>query len=128
MEPNSDKETTFTVAYLNIHGQTGLNISKQTQIEHFVMEHDVDILNCQEINIEEDSFQHSAFIQSRYNIIENNNINRYGTAVLVKNEYIIWYIFFGFIYDGIHLWILSFWMLDLRALCSSLNFLLGCIN
>ena len=53
MEQNSS----LTVAYMNIQRQTGLNVSKQTQIEEFLKKNKIDILNCQEINIEEDSFK-----------------------------------------------------------------------
>ena len=41
----------ITVAYMNIRGQTGLDITKQVQIEHFLKFYSVDILHCQEINI-----------------------------------------------------------------------------
>ena len=47
----------IVVAYLNIHGQSGLSNSKQKQIEDFIKLNDIDILNCQEINIEENSFK-----------------------------------------------------------------------
>ena len=76
----------LTIAYLNIQGQTGLNVSKQKQIEEFLKKNEIDILNCQEINVEEDSFNSCIFITSNYNIIQNNAVNKYGTAVLVKNE------------------------------------------
>ena len=85
MEQNSS----LTVAYMNIQGQTGLNVSKQTQIEDFLKKNKIDILNCQEINIEEDSFKSCSFITSSYNIIQNNAINKYGTASKVKNELIV---------------------------------------
>ena len=78
---------TINIAYLNIHGQSGLNISKQKQIEDFIIKHDIDILNCQEINIVDDSFAQCAVISSKYNILQNNALNKYGTAVLLKNEY-----------------------------------------
>ena len=42
---------TINVAYLNIRGQTGLDITKQIQIEKFMKAFKIDILNCQEINI-----------------------------------------------------------------------------
>ena len=87
MEQNDDFNRIVTLAYLNIRGQTGLNYSKQKQIEHFLMKYDIDILNCQEINIEEDSFKQSNFIDSNYNIIQNNALNKYGTAVIAKNEF-----------------------------------------
>ena len=82
-----NKKSRIVVAYLNIHGQTGLSFSKQKQIEDFIKANDIDILNCQEINIEENSFKVSPFITSSFNILQNNAINKYGTAVLVKNEF-----------------------------------------
>ena len=75
----------MTIAYLNILGQTGLNISKQNQIEEFLKKNNIDILNCQETNIEEDSFSQCPYIISNYYILQNNTLNKYGTAVLVKN-------------------------------------------
>ena len=42
---------------MNIRGQTGLNDAKQLKIEHFIKFYGVDILNCQEINLVDDSFQ-----------------------------------------------------------------------
>ena len=42
------------IAYMNIHGQTGLKETKQSQIENFLKVHKIDILHCQEINISED--------------------------------------------------------------------------
>ena len=61
---DSNHTGTVTVAYLNIHGQTGLYTSKQKQIEDFLIKNQVDILNCQEINIEEESFNQCPYIIS----------------------------------------------------------------
>ena len=49
---------------MNIHGQTGLDESKQVQIENFIKSYKIDILNCQEINIDENSFKN--FLVSVY--------------------------------------------------------------
>ena len=49
--------STITVAFMNIRGQTGLDEAKQVQIENFVKSYKKDILNCQEINIKEDTFK-----------------------------------------------------------------------
>ena len=78
----------LTVAYLNIHGQTGLTFTKQKQIEDFIVRNQVDILHCQEINIDQESFSQCRFISANYNIIQNNAVNKYGTATLVKNIFI----------------------------------------
>ena len=74
-------------AYLNVHGQTGLPVTKQKQIEDFIRRNRIDILHCQEINIDEESFSHCNFINSNYNILQNNAVNKYGTATLVKNVF-----------------------------------------
>ena len=58
----------MTVAYLNIHGQTGLPTSKQKQLEDFIKFNGVDILHCQEINVSEETFEDCNFIKSTYNI------------------------------------------------------------
>ena len=64
---------------MNIRGQTGLDVSKQLQIENFIKSYRIDILNCQEINVLEDSFSQCEYITSSYNIITNNAQNKYGT-------------------------------------------------
>ena len=63
-------------AFMNIRGQTGLNISKQIQIENFIKSYKVDILNCQEINISDETFSTCNFISSQYDIISNNAENK----------------------------------------------------
>ena len=75
----------FIQAFMNIHGQTGLPTSKQKQIENFLSRYNVDILHCQEININEETFSQCNFINSNYSIISNNAVNRYGTATLIRN-------------------------------------------
>ena len=77
-------ENILKIAYLNCHGQTGLSLSKQLQIEDFIKQNKVDILHLQETFIEEDSFSQCKFISSNFNIIHNNSHNKYGTASLVK--------------------------------------------
>ena len=71
---------------MNIRGQSGLQVSKQLQIEAFLRYNNCDILNLQEVNIDEESFSTCEFIQSNYNILENNSTNKYGTACLVKTD------------------------------------------
>ena len=44
METNS-----LNIAYMNVHGQSGLELSKELQIENFIKTYKIDILNCQEI-------------------------------------------------------------------------------
>ena len=77
----------INIAYINIKGQTGLHLSKQLQLEHFIQMNDIDILHCQEIDIQEDTFDECNYINASYNIISNNSQNKYGTATMVKNEF-----------------------------------------
>ena len=76
----------LNIAYVNILGQTGLKISKQVQIEQFLKTYKVDNLHCQEINIENETFESCNFINSSYNIIPNNASNKYGTCSLVSSN------------------------------------------
>ena len=71
---------------MNIRGQTGLNVTKQVQIEQFLKTYNIDLLNCQEINIDSDSFQDCHFINSTYSIISNNASNKYGTCSFVSSD------------------------------------------
>ena len=82
-----DTTSTLTIAYMNVRGQTGLDIAKQLQIENFLKYYKIDILNCQEINILEDSFSSCDLVTSSYNIISNNAQNKYGTCCFVANIY-----------------------------------------
>ena len=83
-----NSNNSLTIAYMNIRGQTGLNEAKQLQIEHFIQTHKIDILNCQEINILEDSFSNCDLISSQFEIITNNAQNKYGTCCIVSNNLI----------------------------------------
>ena len=71
---------------MNVHGQSGMNIAKQVQIENFLRTYRIDILNCQEINISSESFESCELINSSYNIIANNASNKYGTCCFVSNN------------------------------------------
>ena len=76
----------LNIGYLNIRGQTGLTVVKQLQIEAFIKNNHCDILHLQEANIQDDSFSTCKLINSSYNILQNNSINKYGTASLIKND------------------------------------------
>ena len=76
----------LTIGYLNIRGQSSLTTVKQLQIEAFAKFNNCDILHLQEAHLDSESFSTCNFIQSSYNIIENNSTNKYGTATLVKSE------------------------------------------
>ena len=82
-----DSSSNFiNIAYMNIRGQTGLDLKKQVQIENFLKTYEIDILNCQEINILNESFENCEFVNSSYDIITNNASNKYGTCCLVSNN------------------------------------------
>ena len=82
-----DSGQVLVQAYLNVHGQTGLPVTKQKQIEDFMIRNRIDILHCQEINIDDESFSQCQYISSNFSIIQNNAINKYGTATLVRNVF-----------------------------------------
>ena len=85
---NSSFIESINVAYMNIQGQSGLSNNKQLQIQDFLHRQSIDILHCQEIDIDNDSFRNCNLITSNYNIIQNNSINKYGTASLVRNDFL----------------------------------------
>ena len=49
------------VVFINIKGQTGLHLAKQMQIEDFVKQNKIDIVNLQETNVEADTFSDCKF-------------------------------------------------------------------
>ena len=83
---NTNLRNSLIVGFLNIRGQSKLYIEKQLQIEEFLKQYKCDILHLQEINIEDETFSNCHIISSNYNILQNNSINKYGTASLVKND------------------------------------------
>ena len=46
-------------------------------------------MDCKEIDLKEDTFSECNLISSSYNILANNAMNKYGTASLVKNEFVV---------------------------------------
>ena len=82
-------DTILTIAYMKIRGQTGLDVSNQLQIENYLKTYKDDILNCQEINISENSFSQCDYITSSYDFITNNAQNKYGTCCMVSNNFMI---------------------------------------
>ena len=82
-------ESILTISYVNIRGQTGLQVEKQFQIEAFIKINKCDILHLQECHIESDTFSECNFIQSNFTVITNNAQNKYGTASLVKNDLLV---------------------------------------
>ena len=73
----------LTVASMNCHGQTKLEVPKQLFIQNFLLTNKIDILMCQETRIDDRTFEQCNFVRSNYNIIKNNASNSYGTSVLV---------------------------------------------
>ena len=74
MEPT---DNILVLAYLNTHGQTGLNLSKQLQIEEFLKSNKIDILHLQETFIDDDTFSQCNYINSNFITIHNNSNNMY---------------------------------------------------
>ena len=85
----ADGTNSLKIAYMNIKGQSTLSIPKENQIQDFIKKYSIDILHCQEINIEEESFSQCNFIAANFNIYSNNALNKYGTATLVRNNFIV---------------------------------------
>ena len=78
----------IVLAYLNIHGQSGLTLTKQKQIEDFLRRYKIDVLNWQEINTDDESFNQCTFLMYNYYILSNNAVNKYGTTTFIKNGFI----------------------------------------
>ena len=83
---DSSENNYFRIAFMNIHGQSGLSVTKEKQIEDFLQRNNVDVLHFQEINIGDNSFSCCSYISANYYIISNNAINKYGTATIVRNS------------------------------------------
>ena len=47
----------FRIGFLNIRGQTGFNTAKQVQVEKFLSKENLDVLNLQETNCDENTFE-----------------------------------------------------------------------
>ena len=62
-------------------------ITKQKQIEDFISRENIDILHLQEINIEEDTFSQCNYVLSNYHVVQNNAINKYGTASIIRSNF-----------------------------------------
>ena len=84
----ADSSEVLSVGFLNIRGQTGLTSSKQGHIESFLLQQKLDILHLQEINICDESFKNCSILSSSFNIISNNAQSKYGTASIIKSDFI----------------------------------------
>ena len=76
----------LTISYLNIRGQTGFHLEKQSQIEEFLRYSQSDIWHIQEAHVGEDTFRECNYIENNYSVISNKATNKYGTASLIKND------------------------------------------
>ena len=70
--PMTESETTLTLVSINVHGQTGLTLSKQKQIQDCISQYKADIVSCQEINIDEETFSQCLKLTCNYSIVTNN--------------------------------------------------------
>ena len=76
----------INIAFMNLCGQTGLSISKQLQIQQFILENNIDICHLQESHVEEDTFSSCNYLASNFEVIVNNSSTKYGTASLVRSD------------------------------------------
>ena len=83
---NNNNEKYLTFGSLNICGQSGLNVVKQKQIEHFISSYRIDVLACQEINVDNETFSQCRQIRQNYTTVQNNAMNKYGTAFIISNQ------------------------------------------
>ena len=80
MNPNN-KNNILKIAYINVHGQSKLTVSKQVQIEDFIKYNRIDVAHLQEIDICDETFTECNFISSSFNTIINNAENKYGKQI-----------------------------------------------
>ena len=76
----------LTVGYVNTRGQEAFSQMKILQLTDFIKQYKLDIINIQETNLSNDTFADSAFISRNFNLIYNNVMNKYGTAVLISTD------------------------------------------
>ena len=76
----------LTVGSLNLRGQLTLGHSRILQLEDFVKQFKIDVLNLQETDLKDDVFEDKDFLFSNYELIINNSPKKFGTAVLIKND------------------------------------------
>ena len=79
-------ERFLTVGFLNARGQQVFSQAKILQLTDFIKQYKLDIINIQEMHMSEDFFESSDFISQNYDLIYNNAINKFGTAVLISTN------------------------------------------
>ena len=70
---------------MNCQGQTKLKLPKQLFIQNHLKTNIIDVLLCQETQVDNNIFNNCEFILNNYNIIKNNAENEYETLILIKN-------------------------------------------
>ena len=63
-------------------------VSKQLEIQSYIIENKIDILHLQECYITDDTFTQCGYITSNFNLVVNNTPNNtfYGTASIIRND------------------------------------------
>ena len=76
------------VGFVNVRGQAigqSLTQSKINQLVDFIKLYSLDIVNMQETNIMESTFNNCDYINQNFEIIYNNAPTKYGTCVLISS-------------------------------------------
>ena len=76
----------LTIGSLNVRGQLALSEARILNLVDFIKQYKIDILNLQETNLNDDSFEKNDFLSQNYQFIYNNAPNGFGTAVILKND------------------------------------------
>ena len=71
---------------MNVRGQQSLSPVKIYQLTDFIKQYSLDIVNIQETHMSEDTFADYEYISQNFDLIYNNALNKFGTAVLISTE------------------------------------------
>ena len=77
----------LNVTTINCRGQTRFNVSKQLQVQDFIVNHRIDIALLQETNFNTETFDKCDNIKNNFSYVYNNSNNEFGTAVIVRNTF-----------------------------------------
>ena len=64
-----------------------MSLSKQLLIQDLLRVYKIDILACQEVSVNNDTFNNCDFISANYTLVSNNSHNEFGTLFLIKNNF-----------------------------------------
>ena len=64
-----------------------MSLSKQLLIQDHLRVYKIDILACQEVSVNNDTFNNCDFISANYTLVSNNSHNEFGTLFLIKNNF-----------------------------------------